>query len=80
MEGDDSKENEEQDGHVPHKGEEERDSGPEELEFEVGIVADAVSIGLLAHVLAAALATLLIHLLYVDLAEDAICLPVLETL
>lgn len=56
-------ENEEQDSHVPHKGEEKRHSCTEELEFEVGIVANAVSIGLLAHVLATALATLLVHLL-----------------
>lgn len=80
MQGDDSEENEQQDGHVPHKGEEKGDSSPEELEFEVGIVANTVSIGLLADVLATALASLLIDLLYVDLAEDAIGLPVLQTL
>lgn len=63
MEGYDRDEDEEQDGHVPHKREKKGHSSSEELEFEVWIVANAISIRLLTYVLATALATLLVYLL-----------------
>lgn len=61
------------------ENEHQRHSCPEELQLLHWTVAEIAGIGVLTHILAAAVASVQFLLVGIHLAEDAVGLPVLET-